>query len=336
VRYVLEGSVRRAGDQVRVNAQLVETESGAQTWSERLDVAAADAYALQDQVTGRIARALNVELKEAVSRQVARGRPDQAEAAELATHAWAILFNKPQTPKTNEEARAVLERAIALAPNNAEAWTGLSYMHSRAGLYGWSQSREDSRRLALEAGERAVALDPRSADAYYVLGFATHQLSDFTRARRSFDRCLELNPNYAPAYFWLGVIEISNDNPAAAPKLIERAFQLSPRDGLASVWHTWSGMAHLLLGNNELAVRDARRAIVENEEQPNGFAVLAAGLAHLGQAERAREALQRYIALARHSSIAEYVRGRVPSETAYRQRFAPVIDGLRKAGMPES
>jgi adenylate cyclase len=336
VRYVLEGSVRHVGEQVRVNAQLVEAETGAQIWSERFDLAVADAYALQDQVTGRIARALNVELKEAVSRQVARGKPDQAEAAALATHAWAILFNKPQTRETNEEARPILDRAIALDPRSAEAWTGLSYMHNRAALYGWSESRAESRRLALEAGERALSLDPRSADAHYVLGFAAHQLSDFTRARRLFHRCLELNPNYAPAYFWLGVAEIFEGNASAAPSLIERAFRLSPRDGLASVWHAWAGMAQLILGNNELAISESRRGVAENANQPNSYAVLAAALAHTGQVSAAQEALRRYISLTGRATIAEFVRGQRPSEAVYRERFAPLIAGLRKAGMPES
>ncbi|MGE0743803.1 MAG: adenylate/guanylate cyclase domain-containing protein [Rhodospirillales bacterium] len=337
VRYVLEGSVRRAAERVRVTAQLVDAEIGTHVWADRFDVAAADAYALQDDVTGRIARALNVELKESVSRRAARGRPDDLDAAILATHGWAILFNKPQTPETNREAEPILERAIALDPRNAEAWTGLSYMHSRDSLYRWSASREESTRLAVEAGERAVALDPRSADAHYVYGFAVRQTGDNERARAIFERCVELNPNYAPAYFWLGFIEIFDGEPARALPLIDRAFRLSPRDGLAAVWYYSKAYAHILLGDDAAAVEAARAGIAENPKVPTNWWALAAASAHLGRPAEAREALATYTTLAVGATSIRAWRttGSPTSNPRFLKLRERAEDGLRKAGMPE-
>jgi len=336
VRYVLEGSVRRAGEAIRINAQLVDAETGAHVWADRFDYPRADMYRVQDEITGRVARALNMELKEAVSRRAARGRPDDLDSANLAIHGWAILFNRPQTPATNAEALPLLERAVALDPKNAEAWTGLAYVHVRAALYGWSASREEAERLALEAGERAVALDPRSADAHYVLGFAAHVTRQTERARRLFERCLELNRNYAPAYFWLGWVEIFDGRPAMAVPLVERAFRLSPRDGLAAVWRSAGAMAHLHLGNDEAAIAEAQKGIAENPEYPQNYQILAAVYALTGRVEAARETLQRGLQLrGNQRSIRQLVEAGRPTPELYAERFARYLDGLRKAGLPE-
>jgi len=335
VAHLLEGSIRHVGDQLRINVQLVDADGGAQVWADRLDIPVADRFRLQDEITGRIARALNLELKESVSRRAARGRAQNLSAEELATQGMSILFNKPQTRDTNEEARPVLERALALDPNNAEAWAGMAYVHMRAANYGWSASRQESIRAAIAAGERAVELDPGSADAHYMLGYAAHFDNQFERARRLFERCLELNPNYAPAYFWLGVVETFDGNSAPAVGLIERAFRLSPREGLASVWRSSLAMAHLLLGDDLAAVREARTGITDNARHPTNYAVLASALAHLGRMEEARAALVQLKASGGAENMKQVTRVARPTAQIYAQRFARYLDGLRKAGMPE-
>lgn len=336
VRYVLEGSVRSSGEQVRVNATLVDGQTGARVWSDRFDGNQRDWFSMQNDITGRIARALNVELKEEVSRRVARIRPENIGAADLATTAWVLLFNKPQTRQTNEEALPLLERALQLDPQNVEAWTGMAYLHTRAALYGWSPSRAESQHLALEAGEKAVDLDPRSADAHYVLGFAAHVGNELVRARQMFERCLDLNPNFAPAYFWLGWVEIFEGHPERAPPLVQRAFRLSPRDGLSGVWRTATATAYVLTGDDVAAIREARLGIADNPQHPNNHAVLAAALAHDGKAADASAALEKfYEARGGPITLAEIVRVGRPTPEVYRQRFGRYLDGLKKAGMPE-
>jgi TolB-like protein/Flp pilus assembly protein TadD len=337
VQYVLEGNVRKLDGRVRVNAELIDGNSGAQVWADRFDVAAEDIYTLQDQVTGRIARALNIQLKEAASRRVARGRPEDLTAAELATRGWVILFNRPQTKETNEQARPLLEEAIARDPHNAEAWTALAYMHTRAGLYHWSPSRPESLRLAVEAGERAVALDPRSADAYYTLGFAVRVSGDENRARQLFERCADLNPNYAPAYFWLGFLKIYDGDPAAAIPLVQKAFRLSPRDGLAAVWDYALGYAHLLMGDDTAALQSANDALGLNPTYPNALWLRAAALGNLDRLEEAKAALLAWEKVSPQAkTIADWEKQRAP---ATNPRFLALdqrtMAGLRKAGLPD-
>jgi TolB-like protein/class 3 adenylate cyclase/Flp pilus assembly protein TadD len=334
VRNVLEGSVSRSDERVRVNAQLISTRTGAHVWADRFDVAVEDIYAVQDQITGRIARALNMELKEQMSRRAALGRPEDLDAVDLATRAWAILFNKPQSAGTNAEVAPLLERALELDPKNAEAWTGLSYMHTRAAVFGWSPSRAESLRLAVDAGERAIKFDARSADAYYVLAFALRRSGDWSRARELNKRCIELNPNFAPCYFALGVLEIYEGRPGETIPLIKKAFQLSPRDGLAAVWHAWAGQAYVLVGDDSAAIVEARAGIAQNPKYPNCYAVLAAGLALRGEIADARAALDQYVAMRRDLSISDWIRNERLSDdmVGYYARF---LDGLRAAGLPE-
>ena len=335
VRYILEGSVRRSDDRVRVNVQLIDAETGSHVWADRFDIAAENAYALQDAVTGRLARALNIELKEAVSRRVARGRPDDLEAVDLAARGWVILFNKPQSRETNEDAREVLEEALSRDPQNAEAWTGLSYMHSRAASYGWCPSPEEAFRLAVEAGERAATLDPRSADAHLVFGYAVWGAhADYVRARHLITRSVELNPNFAPGYFWLGVLDLADSKPQNTLALLERAFRLSPRDGLAAVWQYWVAQANILLGDDEAALQAARGGIAINPKFPNNYVALAAALAHQGHVVEASAALDRYFGMSPNRTIAQMLWATQRCKVE-RPAFARYVAGLRKAGMPE-
>jgi tetratricopeptide (TPR) repeat protein len=257
------------------------------------------------------------------------------EAADLATRGWAILFNKPQSQETNEEAGLVLEQSLKRDPQNAEAWTGFSYMHSRAATYGWCKSSEKSFRVAVEAGERAVALDPRSADAHLVLAYAVWGAhADHSRARHLLTRCLELNPNYAPGYFWLGVLDIADGQPQSTLALLQRAFRLSPRDGLAAVWQYQIAQAQIVLGDDDAAIRAARAGIAINPKFPNNYLALAAALAHQGHAVDAGAALDRYYSMSPHRTVKQMLWATQRSDVD-REAFARYVAGLRKAGMRE-
>jgi hypothetical protein len=126
VRYVLEGSVRRAEQHVRVNAQLIDAETGAHLWAERFDRGAEDLFSFQTDVTGQIARTLHLQLKEAESQRTTRGRSENLEAIDYARKAWAELWNKPPARETNDQAFAYLDKALALDAQVPEIWTNLS------------------------------------------------------------------------------------------------------------------------------------------------------------------------------------------------------------------
>jgi tetratricopeptide (TPR) repeat protein len=164
-----------------------------------------EVFSFQTEVTGQIARTLRLQLKEAESQRATRGRPENLEAVDYTRKAWAELWNKPPARKTNDQAFAYLEKALALDLHVSDAWANLSYTHTRAVVARWSTSRPESLRLAHEAGERAVALAPRSADAHYVLGFAIRVQGAIDRALEENETAVILNPNHAPGHAGIGI-----------------------------------------------------------------------------------------------------------------------------------
>ena len=337
VRYLLEGSVRRAEHQVRVTAQLIDAETGAHLWAERFDRGAEDLLTLQAEVTGQIARMLNLQLMEAESQRATRGRPDTLEAIDYARKAWAEIWNKPLTQETNAQALAYLEQARALDPTVLEIWTNLAVAYQRAAFFGWSPSREASLRLAREAAERAVALDPRSADAHYVLGLMLRFQGDLDRLREASETVVALNPNHALGVAGLGIYRLLDGRPREALPYFDRAFRLSPRDPQRAIWHLWVGLASVMLGDDHKALEESKRSAAANPQYSPAFALQVSALALLGREAEARAALavlqqlQPDVTITRNKED----RGYRVANPAFHRLIERYLDGLRKAGLPE-
>ncbi len=336
VRYVLDGSVRRAESDVRVAVQLIDGETGQQVWSERYEKKAGDMAAFQSEVTGRVARALDLELKDAVSRRAARGGAASQDAEDYALRAWAELWTKPQSKATNDAALALVAKALALDPDNAQAYGVAAYAHARGATYvGWSASREESIRLGIAAGEKAVALDPKNADAHYALGFLYSLTGDIAKSQDLLRQCIALNRNHAQAYFYYGQNLIRFGRPQDTFAWIDRAFALSPRDPLRSVWHGAIGRARVSVGDDALAIEAARLGIGANRDHPHNYAVLAAALAHLGRVEEAKLALEDFRRVQPGITFRRY-RSNLTSDTPVAVKaYQRLMDGLRKAGLPD-
>ena len=336
VRYLLEGSVRRAEQQVRVTAQLIDAETGAHLWAERFDRGAADLLTLQAEVTGQIARMLNLELMEAESQRATRGRPDTLEAIDYARKAWAELWTKPMTQETNAQALADLEQALALDPTVPEIWTNRAVAYQRAAFL-WSPAREESLRLARDAAERAVTLDPRSADAHYVLGLMLRFQGDLDRLREESETVVALNPNHALGVAGLGIYRLLDGRPREALPYFERAFRLSPRDPQRAIWHLWVGLAYVMLGDDRKALEESKRSAAANPQYSPAFALQVSALALLGREAEARAALavlqqlQPDVTITRNKEDRGY-RVANPEFHCLIERY---LDGLRKAGLPE-
>ena len=336
IRYVLEGSVRRADNQVRVNAQLIDAETGAHIWAERFDRGAEDLFSFQTEVTGKIARTLHLQLKEAESQRATQGRPENLEAVDYARKAWAELWNKPPSSETNKVAFDYLEKALTLDPQVPEIWTNLAYAHARAGVLRWSTSRSRSLQLARTSGERAVVLDPRSADAHYVLGFAIRAQGDIDTALVENETAVSLNPNHAPGHAGIGICWIMRGRPREALPYFAHAFRLSPRDPLRSGWHIWTGIAHMMLGDDRRALEESKRSTAANPRSAGAFTLQAAALALLGRQDEAQAALAMRqqlgpsdltITIIKESSLSDY-----PEYSRLMERY---YEGLRQAGLPE-
>jgi adenylate cyclase len=337
VRHVLTGSVRRQGESVRIGVQLVDGDTGAQLWADRFDRALRDLFSLQSEITGRLARSLQLELKEAASAKAMRGPPHDLDAQDYAMRAWAEIWNRPQNRATNDAGLALVAKALKLDPNNAEALATGSYAHTRAAQYNWSTSRSESLKRAIEMGEKAVELDSRNADAYYVLSFAVGANGDIARAHALIETCLTLNPNHAPAYAFYGWRRTLMGFPEETQTWIARAFALSPRDPLRAIWHQLSGQAYLLTGNYENAEAEAQRAVAANPTFAPPHLTLAAALYRQGRVEAAKAALSRHnevrpvyrlglLAAAFSPTISETFRARLE------ERY---LEPLRRLGLPD-
>ena len=335
VRYLLEGSVRRAGGVVRVSVQLVDGESGQQVWSERYEKSASDMFAFQNEVIGRIARALNLELKDASSRQAARNRAGNLDAGDYALRAWAELWTKPQTRETNDAALDFVRKALALDPANAEAHGVAAYAYARASAYRWGFSRAEALRLGIAAGEKAIALDAKSADAHYALGFNYTLAGEIQKSQGLMRQVIEINRNHAPAYFFYGQNLIRLGRPRDAIPWIERAFALSPRDPLRAIFYSGLARARIAMGEDALAIEAARQGIAANRDHAHNHAVLTAALAHLGRLDEAKAALREFQRVQPGITIARYRRAQTANEPVAVKTYARLMAGLAKAGLPE-
>jgi adenylate cyclase len=184
---VLEGSVRRAGDQLRINAQLIDGSTGAHLWAERYDRPLDNVFAVQDDITGQIVQALHLELTQAERDRVMRRYTDDVQAYD--DYLLARSLRSDLTKEKNEEARRLLERAVERDPEFAAAYAELSWAHHRAWESGWSESPEATRDLALELAQEAVALDETLAEGHARLaGLTCGAGSSTTRSPRAGER----------------------------------------------------------------------------------------------------------------------------------------------------
>ena len=340
VRYVLEGSVRRSGNQIRVNAQLIDTATDAHLWAERLDGDAADLFTLQNEITSQIARALQFELVIADARRSTE-HPAVLDYILRGRAAWW-----QSTYGTNyAEACGLFERALALDPLAVEAQIWLALMLASRVLdflNGYCDC--DAPNLDLQrAGDlvaRALGVSPNNAWGHYVKGQVLRAQSQYEDAAIEYDTARAFDRNLANAYAWLGLSKLFIGSLDEVIPLTEYAIRLSPHDRNVAAWHAQIGGVHLLKARTDEAVQWFEKARSAYAGIHHIHASLAAGYALKGEAGRAAVALSearklsdRYLSIARLRAApgrqwfaAPKLRALV--ETTY---FA----GLRKAGVPE-
>ena len=295
VRYVLEGSIRRSGQQVRVNTQLVNSETGAHLWAERFDCAASDLLQVQDDITLRIASELRAELVEAESKRAMREHPNNPDAIDLAMQARALL-NKPNSPEQSAKIRQLCE-ALVIEPKNVDALVGLaaSYFVGVYDLnvpddYEWTQKAKD-------AVSRALAIDPRNARAFWVKSriFAYSNELDYRgqidEAIDAAEIAIALDPNLAGAYGWLGRLYAKAGRPERTAALVEQAMRLSPRDPNTANWLYQIGSSQLQMGHYDQAIATIRKSLVANPDLMISRINLSAAYLAAGHEPEARNVL---------------------------------------------
>ena len=298
VRYLLEGSVRKAGKRVRVTAQLIDATTGYHMWAERYDRDLDDIFALQDEVTEQIVSALAVQLTSGEQARLERKYTDNLEAYDCYLRADANFSSL--TPERLAETRQLYEKAISLDPHFAAAYASLSTTY----IIEWDlQWNEDPTALdrAADLAEKAKALDDSLPLAHRVLAGVYLFKKDHERALTAAQRALSLDPNDAAAYARLGLILNYLGQPARTRHLVEQAMQLNPH--YPSHYIFAIGHAEYLMGQYDAAIATFKRAIARNPDTPAPHAYLAAVYTTLGQRQEAQVEVAEVLRISPNYSI---------------------------------
>jgi adenylate cyclase len=337
VHYVLEGSVRRSGEQVQVNVQLIDAESGAHVWADRFDTDRRNLAEAQSEITGRLARTLNLELVQAVGRQIEQERSVNPDAADLIMRGWA-LYQRTQVASSRAAARRDFERALELDANSYDARLGIaaSLVVDLSGGYSTELAADEATAEKL-LGE-LLARNPNRSQLHQTIALLRRVQNRLPESRIEWQRAIELDPNNSIAYGQLGVTLIYLGDPAAAIPLEDKRIRLNPDDPNIALAYWSLGLAHLLLRHNDLAVEWLTKACAANPRVYYFYLDLAAALALQGHIDEARSALAEALKLRPEIStmVRQRARWAYTNNPAYRALAEKTIDvGLRLAGMPD-
>jgi TolB-like protein/class 3 adenylate cyclase len=334
VRYILEGSVQRGGNRMRVNVQLIDAVTGNHLWAERFDKPLADLFDMQDEIVARLAGALNAELIAAEAR-----RAEQAptrDSMDLYFQGLACL-NKGRTPDNIAQAQSFFDRAFAADPDNVDALIGSARTDVDAG--GLSFVTDPIAAFAAAEAKLAKVLSsvPDHARGHLTLGAVYIWTKRAAEGIAQCEHALALDRNLASAHSIIGLGKIYVGRAEETEAHVAEALRLSPRDTLAYVWMTFAGIAKVRLGGWEQAVAWCRRAIEANRNHPLTYFTLAVALAQLGRPDEARSAIKVGLALnpAFTVSRARATYTPVSDDPTYLAQTDAVLEGMRKAGVPE-
>jgi adenylate cyclase len=259
VRYLLQGSIRKAGMKVQTNAQLVDTRTAAQIWADRFDNELAGLSDLQDAVTGRIASSLHIQLIKAENRRAIAERPTDPDAIDLRLRAMALIVASP-TPERALAARQLLQESVRLDPQSAESWSQLAWAFVNDYLNHWNEAKQSPEagkellRRAEQALQEALKIDPSIAMAHYAEGLIRRARGDHPGALDAFDRAVQLDPNFARALTQKGNQLVMLGRPKEAPPLILKAITLSPRDPYVGGFYWAIGRAYFVMKDYDNAI----------------------------------------------------------------------------------
>ena len=330
VRYVLDGSIRKGGDRIRVAAQLNDTGSGNQIWAQRFDRVLEDIFAVQDEITEAIVAALAPALGKAEQQRATAKTADDLTVWELYQRGMWHLYQR--TREDLAEARRLFEAALALDPALSPACSGLVDAYYYEVVLGLADSAAANRDMALRVARRAVELDPDDAAAHCAMGKARIVRLEHAEAIPELQLAIELNPSLAWAHYGLGAAAIFSGQPDQAIAHLEGAIRLSPRDQHMGSFMVRLAEAYLVKRDFPDAAAWARKALQQQGFQWSRYAALLASLGFLGEQEEARRMLAECLAERPDFSISLVRDGHLYTDSASMDHY---LEGLRKAGVPE-
>ncbi len=329
VRYVLEGSVRKAGERVRITAQLIDAQSGNHVWADRYDGRLENIFDLQDEITNAIAAAVTPAFARAELQRMNRKRPENLDAWELALRARQAYA--PGGPNDLAEARDLAQRALLLDSRNTAALSLLSMSHATEALLGYSTSPSASVAEAVKAARLAVREDSADAECLASLGFALLGARQFDEALDLLRQAVTLNPNSAWAFGVYGACLSWCGEYAKCIEVFDKAMRLSPREPTMGMWFSLLALAAFITGHHQDAVAHARRTVQFSPGFLGGRRLLAASLAALGQLDEARREIAEVLRIYPGSTVTAMRAGMPLRDDAARERYC---DALARAGLP--
>jgi TolB-like protein len=330
VRYVVEGSVRKAGGRIRINAQLIDAETGTHLWAERYDRDATDVFDLQDDVRTQIVAALRVKLTPGEESRLARQLTNNPEAYYY--YIRGLRQESFFTKEGNLESRLMFEQAIELDLTFATAIGRLATAHTLAAENGWSPAPEKSMKTARLLAEKAVALDDDLPQAHWAMArvYSRKRLFDGDRAIASLRKAIALDPNYADAFAMLSNVLNFVGRPEEALGQIEQAMRLNPH--FPYWYYHVLGNSQFLLTRYEAAAENFQKATERNPNVPWPHRALISVYGHLGQIDDAEWEIEELAVLGYEITLDSARQTERFTLSAHMEHF---LDGLRKAGVPE-
>ena len=328
VRYVLEGSVRKGGNRVRITAQLIDAATNNHIWADRYDGELTDVFELQDEITKKVVSAIEPKLLEAEAMRSKSRSAEDLGAWDMLMRANSLFWRL--TKDEGEAAIAILRRAVERYPNYAPAHSMLAFMLLISGYAAWTLSElEPQVRQAETLATRAATLDDSDPWAHLALGYVAFTRRHTEEAVQQFQRSIDLNPNFAAAHGYFGwALALDGQSDRAIPHL-EQAIRMSPHDPQNAIFFVGLAASHYLTARYIEAVNFGRKAVQHRSTFTGGHRILCASLAQAGQLSEARVALHRLKELQPEISTA-WIEKYVPYTQGPMEKF---LEGMRKAGL---
>ena len=333
VRYLLEGSVRRIGEKVEVNAQLISTETGAHVWADRFEGERGKLGELQVDIVARLANSLGVELVKAEALRAARERPNNPDAVDLAMQGWATFYSRAGPAYLNDSV-ALFERALALDPQNVRAMLGMTFaLVLRAQGRTGADPRDTER--AEKTIDAALTVEPDNSAVHELKGWVYFLKRQWGPAIAEAETAASADPNNAGAHangsYWNMFLGRSEDGFPG----VEMALRLSPRDPFAWVWRHYICHLHTHLAQWEQAIESCGKSIASNPQNWYSLVDLTAANAWAGHDKEAKEAAAQLQKAYPAFTVQTWAGIHYTDDPTFNAQYQRIVEGLRKAGLPE-
>ena len=334
VRYVLEGSIQSGATRIRVNAQLIDAETGAHLWADRFDKHRLEIFELQDEITARLARTIGIELLEAPSRHAQVKHSNNIDSLDLTLRGRAML---QRWRPIGREARMLFEEALRLDDRNAVALNGLAATHAYEVLNLLADNPVEQTRIAEAAIMKSLALVPDSAYSHFTYSVVLSAQCAPKRALRESEIAIDLDSNLTDAFAYTGLIKLHLGRAEETESAVFEAIRRSPRDPMMPNWHFWNGAAELYLNRIDRALERLRKSTLINPNLGYAWCFLASALAISGSKSEAKEACAVAQHLMRGMTLAKFrAHGhRLSDNPTFLAQRRHIIEGMRMSGIPE-